>query len=154
MLTDLFRAPWKSGPVDKRCRAIAELNDADAEHRNILIELAGEDADTSIRIAAIQQLTSVAALHELSIKLSDSAVCAEAEQRVNELLRTDHGIGDAQCRPHMGIQPRIALFAPASFGMIKEDGLGLHQTTTALAVTAEVGVDDRLTRFTYSLTSQ
>ena len=109
MLKALFKAPWKSGPADKRRRAIAELNDADAENRHILIELASEDEDSSIRIAAIRRLTSVAALHELSLKLSDGAVRAEAEHKVDELLRTDHAIDDTQCRDLLIGYPEMQL---------------------------------------------
>ena len=109
MLSDLFKPSWKSGPVEKRRRAIAAMNGDDAEHQNILIELARDDEDCSIRIAAIQQLTSVAELHELSINIPDSAVRVEAEQRVNELLRTGHALDDAQYRDLLNHYPELQL---------------------------------------------
>lgn len=109
MLTDLFKPSWKSSSVDKRRQAVAAMNCADAEHRDILLELASDDEDNSVRIAAIRQLASVAALHELSLELSDSAVRTEAEQRVNELLRTDHAIDDAQYRELLGRYPALQL---------------------------------------------
>ena len=125
MLSDLFKPSWKSGPVEKRRRAIAAMNGDDAEHQNILIELARDDEDSSIRIAAIQQLTSAAALHELSIKLSDGAVRAEAEQRVNELLGTGHAIDQAQYRDllkhYPELQLRIAAHADSSSVRIEDE---------------------------------
>ena len=109
MLNDLFKPSWKSDSVEKRRRAITAMNGVDAEHQNILIGLARHDEDLSIRIAAIQQLSSVAALHELSKELSDSAVRTEAEQRVNELLGTGHAVDDAQYSDLLNRYPELQL---------------------------------------------
>ncbi|MDH3760764.1 MAG: DUF349 domain-containing protein [Gammaproteobacteria bacterium] len=118
MFTELFKPPWKSHSVEKRLRAIAEMDSASAEHQKILFQLARDDEDSSIRIAAIRQLSSAAELHELSIKLTDSAVRAEAEQRVNELLGMGHVNDEAQyrdlLRQYPELQLRIAAHADSS----------------------------------------
>jgi hypothetical protein len=86
LITDLLKPAWKSRDVEKRRRAIIEMDSADAGHQEILLQLATDDEDGSVKIEAIRRLTSAAALHELSLKLPDDAVRTEAENRVNELL--------------------------------------------------------------------
>ncbi len=68
MLDDLFKPAWKSNSVEKRLKAISAMNGASSENQKILAQLAADDADSSICIAAIQKLTFVATLHEISIK--------------------------------------------------------------------------------------
>jgi exonuclease SbcC len=118
MLDDLFKPAWKSRSVEKRLRAITEMDSVSAEHQKILFQLARDDEDSSIRIAAIGKLTSAAALHELSIKFSDSAVRTEAEKRVNELMGADHALDEAQYRDllkhYPELQLRIAAHADSS----------------------------------------
>lgn len=109
MLTDLFKPAWKSNSVEKRRRAVAELNGLDPAHQQILIELARDDEDSSVRIAAIQRSTSAAELHELAIQLSDGAVRSEAEHRVDELLRTGPAVDDVQYRDLLNRYPELQL---------------------------------------------
>ena len=115
MLADLFRPAWKSRSVEKRRKAVAEMNGAGAEHREILVEMARDDEEPSIRIAAIRQLTSVTVVHGLSKEIADSAVRAEAEQRVNELMGMEHALDEAQfrdlSRQYPELQSRIAAHA-------------------------------------------
>ena len=66
------------------------MDNSDAGHQEILFQLATDDEDVSVKIAAIRQLTSATALHELSLKFPDDAVRTEAENRVNELLGMAH----------------------------------------------------------------
>ncbi len=96
MLNDIFKPAWKSHSVEKRRRAIIEMDNADAEHQEALFQLAIEDEDVSIKIAAIRQLTSAIALHELSLKFSDETVRSEAENRVNELMGMNHALDEKQ----------------------------------------------------------
>jgi hypothetical protein len=109
MFNDLIRPPWKSRSVEKRRKAVAEMNGASAEHQEILLQLARDDEDSSIRIAAIRQLSSAAALHELSIQLPDSEVRTQAEQRVNELLGMGDAIDEAQYRDLLARYPELQL---------------------------------------------
>jgi len=109
MLPDLFKPAWKSRSVEKRRRAITDMDSVSEEQQKILFQLARDDEDSSIRIAAIRQLTSAAALHELSIKFSDSVVRTEAEKRVNELMGANHALDDAQYRDLLKHYPELQL---------------------------------------------
>ncbi len=109
MLDDLFKPAWKSLSVEKRHKAISEMNSASAGHQESLMQLATDDEDASIRIAAIQQLSSAAALHELSIKISDGAVRTEAENRVNELIGAKHALNEEQYRELLKRYPELRL---------------------------------------------
>jgi exonuclease SbcC len=118
MLPDLFKPGWKSRSVEIRRKAITEMDSTSAENQKILFHLATDDEDNSIRIAATQQLTSAAALHELSIKVSNGAVRIEAENRLNELLSTNHALDEEQYRDllkrYPELQLRIAAYADLS----------------------------------------
>jgi hypothetical protein len=67
MLVNLFKPAWKSSSVEKRLKAISAMDNASSEKQKILNQLAADDEDVSICIAAIQKLTSAALLHEMSI---------------------------------------------------------------------------------------
>lgn len=109
MLTDLFKPAWKSRSVEKRRRAIIEMDNAGAGHQEILFQLAADDEDVSVKIAAIRQLTCATALHELSLKLPDDAVRTEAENRVNELLGMTHVLDEEQYRDLLKRFPELQL---------------------------------------------
>ncbi len=96
MLSDLFKPAWKSRSLENRLRTIREMDSGSAEHQKMLLKLAREDEDRSIRIAAVQQLNTVADLHDLSDSISDDAVRIEAEQRVDKLLATNHSLDETQ----------------------------------------------------------
>jgi hypothetical protein len=63
MLDDLFKPDWKSNSVEKRLKAVSELDGAGSENQQILTQLAAEDEEFSVRLAAIQKLTSAALLY-------------------------------------------------------------------------------------------
>jgi exonuclease SbcC len=109
MLNDLFKPAWKSGTVSKRIKAIAEMDGASAEHQEIFIQLATDDEDGSVRKAALQQITSAPALHEVSVGLSDQAIRGEVEKRVNELLATNHALDEQQYRDLLKTYPELQL---------------------------------------------
>ena len=117
MLAELFKPAWKSRSVEKRRQAITEMDSTDNEHQQILLQLAAEDENSSIRIAAIQQINSVAALHQLSISLSDDANRIEAQKRIDELLTANDTLDEAQYSDlftrHPDLQWRIAAHAHA-----------------------------------------
>ncbi len=115
MLTKLFKPAWQSHSVEKRRRAIAELHSDNTEHQQILVRLASEDDDTSIRIAALQRLTDAGALHELSKRSADDGIGIEAENRLNGLMATSDALNEEQYRKLLASYPelqlRIAIYA-------------------------------------------
>ena len=68
MLSDIFKPAWQNASIEKRLRAIADLHSDSVEHQQILLQMASDDGDDSIRIAAMQRLTDAGVLHELSKK--------------------------------------------------------------------------------------
>jgi len=118
MLEDLFKPAWKSSSVEKRLKAIAAMNNASSEKQKILAQLAAEDVDVSICIAAIQKLTSVATLHEMSIKHDNDSVRGEAEKRLNELMSAGCSLNQDQYRDLIYQYPeltvRVAAYAELS----------------------------------------
>ncbi|MCK4674398.1 MAG: hypothetical protein KAT61_00665, partial [Gammaproteobacteria bacterium] len=96
MLANLFKPAWKSSSVEKRLKAISEMDAASSEKQKILTQLATDDADVSICFAAIQKLSSAAILHEMSIKHNNGSVRVEAEKRLNELMATGSSVNEGQ----------------------------------------------------------
>lgn len=109
MLNDLFKPAWKSSSVEKRLKAISAMNSASSEKQKILAQLAADDADISICIAAIQKLTSVATLHEMSIKHDNDSVRGEAEKRLNELLSAGCSLNENQYRDLLNQYPELTV---------------------------------------------
>ncbi len=109
MLSELFKPAWKSESVEKRRIAIKEMDGANAEHQQILSQLATNDEDSSVQIAAIQQLTSATTLHELSIKSQHDEIGREAEKRLNELLGSNQILDEGQCRELFNHFPELQL---------------------------------------------
>lgn len=109
MLNDFFKPAWKSSSVEKRLKAISAMNSASLEKQKILAQLAADDADISICIAAIQKLTSVATLHEMSIKHENDSVRGEAEKRLNELLSAGCSLNEDQYRDLLNQYPELTV---------------------------------------------
>lgn len=109
MLNDFFKPAWKSSSVEKRLKAISAMNSASLEKQKILAQLAADDADISICIAAIQKLTSVATLHEMSIKHENDSVRGEAEKRLNELLSAGCALNEDQYRDLLNQYPELTV---------------------------------------------
>ncbi len=109
MLNNLFKPAWQSGSVEKRRKAIAELLGTSVEHQQVLSQLASDDSDVSIRVAAVQRLTDAVALHRLSIKTADDSVAVEAEKRLNELMATEGALDEAQYRDLLARYPELQL---------------------------------------------
>ncbi|MEH6456979.1 MAG: DUF349 domain-containing protein, partial [Cocleimonas sp.] len=99
MLADLFKPAWKSNSVEKRLKAIADMDSENSEHQMILAQL-GSDDDATVCIAAIKKLKSAHALHEISLKnldnSNDEAVRSAASNRLNELLGESDGLNRPQ----------------------------------------------------------
>ena len=140
MLSSLFKPAWQSGSVEKRLKAIEELHSDSAEHQQILFQLASDDNDASIRIAALQRLTDATALHKLSKTMSNDNVGVAAGERLNELMATDHALNEAQCRDLLACYPelqvRVAIHAHVnSIRMAAIDNLLTEQLLEVLGAT-------------------
>ncbi len=109
MLGDFFKPAWKSSSVEKRLKAISAMNSENSEKQKILVQLAADDADISICIAAIQKLTSAATLHEMSIKHDNDSVRAEAEKRLNELMSAGCSLNQEQYRDLLKQYPELTV---------------------------------------------
>ncbi len=140
MLNKLFKPAWQSGPLEKRCKAIAELHGDNIEHQQILFQLASDDSDASIRIAALQRLTDVGVLHKLSKMNRDSGIDAEAEQRLDEVIATGLALDESQYQDLIGSYPelqlRIAIHAePFAIRALAMQDLSSAQLLEILGVT-------------------
>ena len=109
MLSSFFKPAWQNSSVEKRLKSIADLHGDSIEHQQILLQLASEDDDGSIRIAAMQRLTDAGVLHELSKKNPDSTISVEAENRLNELMATSEAVDEAQYRNLLACYPELHL---------------------------------------------
>ena len=109
MLDNLFKPAWKSSSVEKRLKAISAMNSASLEKQKILAQLAADDVDISVCIAAIQKLTSVATLHEVSIKHDSDSVRGEAEKRLNELISAGASLDKDQYRDLLNQYPELTV---------------------------------------------
>ena len=109
MLSDIFKPAWQNASIEKRLRAIADLHSDSVEHQQILLQMASDDGDDSIRIAAMQRLTDAGVLHELSKNNPDSTVSVEAENRLNELMATSQFVDEAQYRNLLACYPELHL---------------------------------------------
>jgi exonuclease SbcC len=109
MLSSIFKPAWQNSSIEKRLSAIADLHSDNAEDQQILLQLASDDDDDSIRIAAMQRLTDAGVLHELSKNNPDSAVSVAAENRLNELMATSQVVDEAQFRNLLAGYPELHL---------------------------------------------
>ena len=140
MLTDLFKPAWKSSSIEKRLKAISQMDSASSEKQKVLTQLAADDKDVSICIAAIQKITSAALLHEMSIRHSNQSARVEAEKRLDELMATDGFLTKDQYRDllnrHPELELRIAAHAePPSARTETIQNLSTNQLLEVLAVT-------------------
>ncbi len=98
MLADLFKPAWKSRSVEKRLRAISAMDSASSEKQKILIQLATDDEDVSICIAAIQKITSAVVLHEMSMQHASDTVRLAAGKRLDEFMAASRSVNkDEYC---------------------------------------------------------
>ncbi|MFV9615310.1 MAG: DUF349 domain-containing protein [Gammaproteobacteria bacterium] len=109
MLADLFKPAWKSSSVEKRLKAISVMDSASSEKQKILTQLVADEADVSIRIAAIQKLTSATALHEMSIKYANDSVGVEAERRLDELMAASSSVNKGEYGDLLNSYPELTV---------------------------------------------
>lgn len=115
MLSNFFKPAWQNTSVKKRLSAVANLHGDNAEHQKILLQLASNDNDNTIRIEAIRRLNDAVVLHELSKNSLNSSLKNEAENRLNELMATGQMLDEAQFQNLLTDYPelhqRIAIHA-------------------------------------------
>ncbi len=80
MLADFFKPAWKSNSAEKRLKAIAAMDSENTEQQKILAQMASDDEDVTICIAAIQKLSSAPALHEISLK-HENDTCVQRHRK-------------------------------------------------------------------------
>ncbi len=140
MLTDLFKPAWKSNSVEKRLKAISAMDSASSEKQKILTQLAADDGDVSICIAAIHKLTSATLLHEISINHSSHSARVEAEKRLDELMAANNYLTKDQYRDLLNRYPELELriAAHAELSSVRTEAiqnLSTNQLLEVLAVT-------------------
>jgi hypothetical protein len=88
MLSRLFNsAPkWQSPKAQKRIEALTELQLADTNDREILLKLAREDSEPSVRCAAIKYLTDIDVITQIQKRDLEASVRTIAAQRLHDLL--------------------------------------------------------------------
>jgi len=109
MLADLFKPAWKSSAAEKRLNAVATMDSTSPDMQVILLELARQDEDPAIRIAAIQKITSIDQLHEMSLSPAEDPVQQEATRRVNELLSASRSLDQQQYQDLLRRYPELKL---------------------------------------------
>ncbi|MEB8433218.1 DUF349 domain-containing protein [Cocleimonas sp. KMM 6892] len=145
MLADLFRPAWKSKSVEKRLKAIAAFDSNNKEHQEKLVQLATNDVDVNVCIAAIQQLKSAPALHEISLQHGNDkktqTVCSAAAKRLDDLMGESASLNpqefDDMLKRYPELSVRVA--AHAETPEVREQaiqGLPSQQLIEVLSATA------------------
>ena len=144
MLTDLFKPAWKSSSVDKRLKAIAAMDSANLEQQKILAQLASDDEDATICIAAIQKLSSVPALHEISLKHANDTVRTEASNRLNELMGESASLNPQQFDDILKLYPELKMrvAAHAELATVRNQAIQELSTDQLLEVLSETTYTD------------
>ncbi len=144
MLADLFKPAWKSNSVDKRLKAIAAMDSANVEQQKILAQLASDDEDITICIAAIQKLSSVPALHEISLKHANDTVRAEASNRLNVLMGESASLDPQEFAEILKLYPElnIRVAAHAELANVRNQAIQELSTDQLLQVLSETTYTD------------
>ena len=109
MLVDLFKPAWKSSSVEKRLKAVTQMDASSSENQKILAQLAADDENDLIRLESIKKLTSIDTLHEMSIRHSAGSAGQQAEKRLNELMATAGLVTADQCADLLKRYPELAV---------------------------------------------
>ena len=125
MLSSLFKPAWQSGSVEKRLRAISSMDGSSVEKQEILAQLATEDVEASVQIAAINKLTSAVRLHELTLNSANDSVRLKAENRLNEVLGENSSLSDQDYRELISRFPelKVRIAAQATTAAIRAEVL-------------------------------
>ncbi|MAY40861.1 MAG: hypothetical protein CMI05_00870 [Oceanospirillaceae bacterium] len=85
MLARFFKPNWQHSKSDKRLKAIAKLRATDADTQSILSKLALEDKDELVRLAAIEKLTHLALLIQISEQQPET-IQQQSLHRISQLI--------------------------------------------------------------------
>lgn len=86
MLVRFFKPSWQHSKSDKRIKAIAKLRDTDPQSQTILSQLALEDNDELVRLAAIEKLNSLSLLIKISKKTTSDTIQQQSLHRISQLI--------------------------------------------------------------------
>ncbi|MCK5663190.1 MAG: DUF349 domain-containing protein, partial [Thiotrichaceae bacterium] len=136
MLSSLFKPAWQSGSVEKRLRAISSMDGTSVEKQQILAQLATEDVEASVQIAAINKLTNAMRLHELTLNSANDSVRLKAESRLNEVLGENSSLSDQDYRELINrfTELRVRIAAQATTASIRAEALQNIPTEQLLEV--------------------
>ncbi len=108
MLTSLFKPAWQSRSTEKRLKAVTTMDHTRPEKQQILAQLATDDENISIRLAAIQKITSVSVLSAILQNHSSKPTHIEAEKRLEELITTNLSLDENQYHDLLHHCPQLA----------------------------------------------
>ncbi len=86
MLVRFFKPSWQHSKSDKRIKAIAKLRDTDPQSQPILSQLALEDQDELVRLAAIEKLNSLSLLTKISKQTTSDTIQQQSLHRISQLI--------------------------------------------------------------------
>ena len=102
MLAKIFKPKWQNKRPEVRKQAVTTLNVNNPEQNGILLQLAQEDPDQDVRLAAIDQLLDTKVLNQLVQQSPDQTIKQQAQKRLVQIL--DDG------QPHsLPLQERLQL---------------------------------------------
>lgn len=144
MLADLFKPAWKSSSVEKRLKAVSEMDSENPERQKILTQLVTDDEDVSICLAAIHKIISAAALHEVSLKHANDTVRLAAEKKVNALLSVKNSLNEDQYRDFLARYPalKIRIAAHADSAAVRTEAIPDLSSSELLEVLGETVYTD------------
>lgn len=86
MLARFFKPNWQHSKSDKRLKAIAKLRATDSDTQTILSKLSLEDKDELVRLAAIEKLTNLPLLIQISKQRQSETIQQQSLHRISQLI--------------------------------------------------------------------
>ena len=150
MLADLFKPAWKSNSVEKRLKAIAAFDSENLGHQKILAQMASDDKDVTVCVAAIQKLKSAPALHEISLKHGNDkkteTVCTAASKRLDEFMGESASLNPQEFDDILKRYPELSVrvAAHAETAAVRDQAIqGLSSDQLLKVLSATVFTDSR-----------
>lgn len=98
MLKGLFKPAWQSDSADKRLGAIAKMDASRQDLQTELLNLASDDVERAVRIAAINKLTAPVDVFDLSQNHHDEQTCLAAEKAFCRLIGANSQLNEMAFR--------------------------------------------------------
>ncbi|NND00113.1 MAG: DUF349 domain-containing protein [Gammaproteobacteria bacterium] len=102
MISSIFKSDWQHQSVDKRLQAIEKMVASD---QPVLTELAQQDPEQSVRLAALDKLTDPRVLIEISQAHADAATREHAELALSVLLGPKSKLSEEEFRSLVSTNP-------------------------------------------------